>query len=89
MDLLGRSPEEATKITRGMEHPSYEEMLREFGLFGLEKRRLQSDLTVAFQSEESLQERWRETCGDRIKGNGFKLRVVSDLVKSVPSIAGD
>lgn len=33
----------------GLEHLSYEEWLRDFGLFSLEKIRLQGHLIVAFQ----------------------------------------
>ena len=60
----------ATKMTRGLEHLSSEERLRELGLFSPEKRRLQGDLIVAFQHlngpyKQDGQKLFTKACSDR------------------------
>ncbi|GAB0187230.1 hypothetical protein GRJ2_001188300 [Grus japonensis] len=79
MELLERVQRRATEMIRGLEHLSYEDRLRELGLFSLEKTRLQGELTAAFQYLKGAYRKAGEglftrAWSDRTRGNGLKLK---------------
>jgi len=78
MELLEWVQRRATKMIRGLEH-FYKDRLRDLGLFSMEKRSLQRDLTAAFQYLEGACRKggdnlFSKACCDRTRGNGFQLR---------------
>jgi len=79
MDVLERVQSRAMKISRGLEDLSYEDRLRESGLFSLEMRRLRGDLIAAFHCLKGAYRKdgeglFTRLCSDRTRGNGCKLK---------------
>ena len=77
-DILERIQQRAMKMMKGLEHLTYEEGLRDLGLFSMEKRMCRGFLSICVNSRKEGGKRTEpgsiQWCRDRPRGNGHKLK---------------